>query len=220
MSRAMLFAAALGPIAVLAAGGWGQSLTTKIEIAKNEIGAPPTDFEFALTGEGDLGQWSVVSDPTAVDGCAIEHISTDQHDDRFPLAIYRPLSFENVAAMLRFKIIAGRMKTAGIAVGLRNPDSYYAVSASALEHRVDLYLFASGKMERIESAEADVEVNRWQTLGVIVNDDHFTVSLDKKVLFTTFDRTRMKDGRLALWTQEDNVTRFDRIEVLAFPSSQ
>ena len=113
-----------------------------------------------------------------------------------------------------------RMKTAGIAVGLRNPDSYYAVSASALEHRVDLYLFANGKMERIESAEAEVEVNRWQTLGVIVNDDHFTVSLDKKVLFTTFDRTRMKDGRLALWTQEDNVTRFDRIEVLAFPSSQ
>jgi len=216
----MLFAAALGPIAVLAAGAGGQSFTTKIEIAKNEIGAPPTDFEFALTGEGDLGQWSVVSDPTAVDGCAIEHISTDQHDDRFPLAIYRPLSFENVAAMLRFKIIAGRMKTAGIAVGLRNPDSYYAVSASALEHRVDLYLFANGKMERIESAEAEVEVNRWQTLGVIVNDDHFTVSLDKKVLFTTFDRTRMKDGRLALWTQEDNVTRFDRIEVLAFPSSQ
>jgi len=94
------------------------------------------------------------------------------------------------------------------------------VSASALEHRVDLYLCVNGKMEHIESAEADVELNRWQTLGLIVNDDHFTVSLDKKTLFTTFDRTRMKDGRIALWTQEDNVTRFDRIEVLPFPRAE
>jgi hypothetical protein len=215
----MLFAAVLGPLALAAASGWSQTLTTKIEIAKNDVGAAPADFEFARTGEGDLGQWSVVRDPTAIDGYAIEHISPDQHDDRFALAIYKPLSFENVAAMVRFKIIAGRMKAAGVAVGLRNPESYYAVSASALEHRADLYLFANGKMERIESSEADVEVNRWQTLGLIVNDDHFTVSLDKKVLFTTFDRTRMKDGRIALWTQEDNVTRFDRIEVLPFPRS-
>jgi len=220
VSRAMLIAAALGPIAVLAAGAWSQSLTTKIEIGKSDVGTPPADFEFARTGEGDLGQWSVVRDPTAADGYAIEHISTDQHDDRFPLAIYKPLSFENVATMIRFKIIAGRMKTAGIAVGVRNPDSYYAVSASALEHRVDLYLCVNGKMEHIESAEADVELNRWQTLGLIVNDDHFTVSLDKKTLFTTFDRTRMKDGRIALWTQEDNVTRFDRIEVLPFPRAE
>jgi len=50
-------------------------------------------------------------------------------------------------------------------------------------------------------------------LGVTLNDDHFTVSLDQKVLFTTFERTRMKDGHIALWTQEDTVTRFDRIDV-------
>ena len=35
---------------------------------------------------------------------------------------------------------------------------------------------------------------------------------------TTFDRTRMKDGRMALWTREDNVTRFDGIEIRPLPS--
>jgi hypothetical protein len=42
-------------------------------------------------------------------------------------------------------------------------------------------------------------------LGVIVNDDHFAVWLDQKPLFTAFDRTRMKDSRVGLRTEEDNV---------------
>jgi len=46
------------------------------------------------------------------------------------------------------------------------------------------------------------------------------VSLDTKVLFTTFDRARMKDGRMALWTREDNVTRFDQIEIRPLPNTE
>ena len=161
-----------------------------------------------------------MSDPTAIGGAAIEHLSTDQHDDRFPLAIYRPLNVENVEVSVRFKIISGTLQTAGIALCLRNPSNYYAVGASALEHRVDLLLFANGKSERIEGAEAEVTLNRWHTLKVAVNDDHFAVSFDNKLLFTTFDRARMKDGRVALWAQEDNVTRFDQIEIRILPPTE
>jgi len=197
-----------------------QTATTAINVTRSDLGLPPSDFEFARTGAGDLGQWMVVLDATASDGVAIEHISTDQHDDRFPLAIYRPLNVENAEISARFKIISGTLQSAGIAVCLRNPGSYYAVSASALEHRVDLLLVMDGKVERIETAEAEVVTGRWHSLRVTVNDDHFAVSLDEKVLFTTFERTRMKDGRVALWTQEDNVTRFDRIVIRALPSPE
>ena len=75
-------------------------------------------------------------------------------------------------------------------------------SLNALEQRADLFLFSAGKSERIAGADADVLWNRWHNLGVVVNDDHFTVSLDQKSLFTAFDRTRMKDGRVGLRTQE------------------
>ena len=68
--------------------------------------------------------------------------------------------------------------------------------------------------------DADVLWNHWHSLGVIVHDDHFAVSLDQKPLFTAFDRTRMKDGRVALWTQEDNLTRFDQIEIRALPLNE
>ena len=221
MTRVAPFAAAVGAAAVVvctATLGWTEGATTKIGIANNEIGASPSDFELSQTGEGERGQWMVVHDPTAVEGVAIEHRSTDPHDDRFPLAIYKPLSLENVEASVRFKIISGTMQAAGLAVCLRNHESYYAVSASVLEQRVDLLLFAKGQVKRIESAEADVVRNRWQTLRLIVNDDHFTVSLDDKVLFVTFDRARRKDGRIALWTQEDNITRFDQVEIRPLPA--
>jgi hypothetical protein len=196
-----------------------QDATIKVDMTSSSLGKPPADFEFARTGVGDLGQWTVVQDATADGGFAIEHVSTDQHDDRFPLAIYRPLMVENVEVSVRFKIISGTLQAAGIAVCLRDPGSYYALSASALEHRVDLLLVLNGRVERIETADAEIALGHWHLLRVTVNDDHFAVSLDKKVLFTAFERTRMKDGRVALWTQEDNITRFDRIEIRSLPSS-
>ena len=209
-------------LAVLAYGGASLAAddTTRIDLAKSAIGLPPADFDFQRTGEGELGQWTLVRDPSATDGLAIEHISTDQHEDRFALAIYRPIAAENVEVKVRLKIVSGPALTSGFAVGLRNPNSYYAISANAFEQRVDLLLFKDGKPARVESSEADVTRDRWHTLGVTLNDDHFTVSLDEKVLFTAFERTRMKDGQIALWTQEDNVTRFDRIQIRVLPQTQ
>jgi hypothetical protein len=195
------------------------SVTTRIDIGKNVIGAPPADFDFRVTGEGELGQWVVVNDPTAATGRAIEHVSVDQHEDRFPLAVYKPLSLENVRLIVRFEIISGTMLTAGMAVGVRDHGNYYSVSASALEQRVDLSLFQNGMVKRLESLDADIARGRWYTLGLIVNDDHFAVSLDGKLMFTAFDRSRGKGGHIALWTQEDNVTRFDQIEVCPLPAA-
>ncbi len=207
-------AMAIGVVASMARGATAEDASTRVDIARNGVGNSPADFEFARTGDGDLGRWTVVRDPTAVEGFAIEHVSTDQHEDRFPLAIYQPRSLENGAVSVRFKIVSGTMLSAGVALGVRNPGSYYAVSASALEQRVDLLLVMNGKIERIETgSDVNVEKDRWHVLKVTFDDDHFVVALDSKVLFTTYDRTRRKDGRIALWTREDNVTRFDQIEV-------
>jgi hypothetical protein len=215
--------AIIGVATPLAFGGPGlaaEDATTIIDLAKSAIGLPPADFDFHRTGQGNLGRWTLVRDPTAAAGVAIEHVSSDPHDDRFPLAIYQPIAAENLEVKVHLKIMSGPSLTAGFAVSLRNPDSYYAISANAFEQRVDLLLFADGKAQRVESAEADVLPDRWHTLGVTLNDDHFKVSLDEKVLFTAFERTRMKDGHFALWTQEDTITRFDRIDVRVLPPTE
>jgi hypothetical protein len=215
--------ACIGVATPLAFGGAGlaaEETTRTIDLANSTIGSPPADFDFQRTGQGSLGRWTLVRDPTAAEGVAIEHVSTDPHDDRFPLAIYQPIAAENLDVKVRLKIMPGPSLTAGFAVGLRNPNSYYAISANAFEQRVDLLLFADGKAQRVESAEADVLPDRWHTLGVTLNDDHFKVLFDGKVLFTAFERTRMKDGHIALWTQEDTITRYDRIDVRVLPATE
>jgi hypothetical protein len=191
-----------------------------IDLGENGIGMPPEDFDFGITGQGQPGQWTVVRDVTAIDGVAIEQFSEAPTENRFALAIYKPFSLKNLATSIRFKLIKGTMQTAGIAFRFMNVDSYYVVNASALEERVDLFRVSGGKMERIGGTEADVVLNHWQTLGLVAEGDQFTVSLDNKWLFTVWDRTFLTDGRIGLWTEQDNVTRFDQFEIKALPWSE
>jgi len=182
--------------------------------------APLDHFDFGVTGGGQPGQWSVVRDVTAIDGVAIEQSNTDPTENRFPLAIYKPLFLKNFAASIHLKLIKGTMQTAGIAFRFVNADNYYVVSASALEERIDLFRVLGGKMERIGGTEADVALNHWHKFGVVAEADQFTVSLDNAWLFTVWDRTFLTDGRVGLWTEGDNVTRFDQFEIKALPWSE
>ena len=138
---------------------------------------PPDDFYFLLTGDGEPGRWTVVRDTTAVDGSAIEHVSTDQHENRFPLAVYAPVSSRDFKVEVRFKIIQGSMQTAGITARFVDVGNYYVVAASALEERVDLFRIVNGKKERIWGTDADVVRDRWHVLELQANDDQFMISL-------------------------------------------
>jgi hypothetical protein len=214
------FAAAIAAcaIACAASAGLAQQRTTMIAIEKMDVGGPPPGFEFARTGQGGPGQWVVVNDPTATGGHAIEQSSADQTDNRFPLAIYSPLSVKNIAAVVRFKSVAGKIdRAAGVVVRLIDPNNYYVVRANALEDNVRFYRVVKGRREQIEGANLKVSANEWHTLGLKAEGDRFTVTFDGKQLFTTSDRTFTEAGRFALWTKADSVTRFDRIEINTLP---
>jgi hypothetical protein len=194
--------------------------TTTLDVTKSEIGTPPPDFDFLQTGEGEAGRWTVVRDATAVDGSAIEHVSTDQHENRFSLAIYAPVSAKDFKLSVRFKIMKGTMQAAGIAARFLDVDNYYVVSASALEERVDLFRIVNGTRERIWGTDAEIVRDRWHLLELQANDDQFIISLDRDWLFTARDNALPNEGQVGLWTEEDNVTRFDRLEFEAFPASE
>jgi len=191
-----------------------------VGLGGSRIGVPPEDFDFGITGQGQPGQWSVVRDVTTIHGVAIEQSNTDPTENRFPLAIYTPLSLKNFAASIRLKLIHGTMQTAGIAFRFVNADNYYVVSASALEEHIDLFRVLGSKMERIGGTDADVALNHWHKLGLVAQGDRFTVSLDNAWLFTAWDRTFLTDGRIGLWTDEGNVTRFDQFEIKVLPWSE
>src|SRR5437879_5484034 len=95
--RIFLLALALGMATPLPASA------EVIGFTSASVGAPPQDFELGRTGSGGPGKWTVVDDDTAEGGRALEQSSTEKTDNRFPLAIYKPLSAKNVDATVRFK---------------------------------------------------------------------------------------------------------------------
>ena len=193
MSAAMLSACAVAP-------AFAVDARVSVDLGEHRIGAPPEDFEFAITGHGQPGQWTVVRDSTATDGVAIEQSSMDPTENRFPLAIYAPLSPKDFEVSVHFKIVNGTMQSAGIAARFMDAGNYYVVSASALEERVDLSRVVNGKTERIWGTDADVTRYHWHKLGLVAKHDQFTVFLDDKWLFTAHDRAFLADGRIGLWT--------------------
>jgi hypothetical protein len=213
ISVAILAASVIAPARAVDAG-------TGIDFGQNRIGLPPEEFDFAVTGAGPLGRWVVVRDATATCGVALEQSTDDFTEDRYRLAIYQPLTLKNLAASVHFKLIKGTMQTAGIAFRLVDADNYYVVMANALEDRVDLARVQDGKKQRIGGTDADVILDHWQVLGVVAENDRFAIYLDGRALFTVSDHTFPKEGRIGLWTEENNVTRFDQLEIAALPWSE
>jgi hypothetical protein len=207
-----------GVILWSAADGFSQSAAMAISIAKMDAGSPPTGFQFARTGLGDLGSWIVVSDETSFAGRAIEQSSTDRTDYRFPLAILDSVIAKNVDVSLKFKPVGGRVDRAGgIAVRVLDGDNYYVVRANALEDNVRFYRVLKGRREQIDGVNTKVTGDEWHSLGLKAQGEHFTIEFDGKTLFTTSDKTFAGAGKIALWTKSDSVTRFDQIAIDVLP---
>ena len=213
MSRSVLTALSLlGALMVL------PSSAETIRFTGETSGGPSADFELARTGPGQPGRWAVVRDTTVDVGYAFEQGSQDPTDNRFPLAIYRPLSGKNVDVQVRFKAIAGRIDRAGgIAVRLTSPNDYYIVRANALEDNVRFYRVVAGKREQLATANVKVPSNEWHTLGLKAEGERFTISFNGKELYAVSDKTFVAAGRIALWTKADSVTRFDRLDINVLP---
>ena len=63
-------------------------------------------------------------------------------------------------------------------------------------------------------------LNNWHKLGVTAADDQFMISFDNASLFTISDRTFLNHGHVGLWTEEDNVARFEQLEIKSLPGSE
>ena len=189
-------------------------MTAQIDISRMNPRLAPDDFTFWRTGDGEVGDWRVMKDPSAGDRRVIVQTSKDPTDYRFPLAVYRPISAKNVDVVLRFKPVGGAVDQAGgIVVRLTTPDDYYVVRANALEDNVRFYRMVNGKRQQLDGANIKVTSNEWHTLGLRAEDDRFTIAFDGKQLFTTVDSTFAKAGKVALWTKADSVTHFDTIAI-------
>ncbi len=181
---------AVACVAGTGSGARANEPATYIDIGKNEIGAPPAEFDLLpRRGEDRQGRWTIIHDATAMAGLAIEQSGVETTEDRFPLAISKAAPLKNVEVSLRLD-------------------------------RVLFSLVTDGVPEDIVGVDADIASHTWHTLAVRARDDQFVVSLDGTWVFTGFDRTLSEPRRIALWTKGDSVTRFDSIAITPLPAAE
>ena len=203
----MVMVMVLAPTAVTA-----ESLSFENVVA----GGSPGDFELAVTGDGQQGNWQVVVDETAREGKALAQLSQDKTDYRYPLAIYRPLNVANVEMTAWFRAVSGVVdQAAGVVVRYADADNYYVARANALEDNVGFYRVVNGDRQQLASANVKIAASEWHGLMLHANGDQFTVSFNGKVVLTVADGTFRSAGRVGLWTKADSVIHFDWIIVRA-----
>jgi hypothetical protein len=169
------------------------------------------DFEFAVTGNGQPGQWSIVRDDATQ---ALAQTGTDSTDDRFPVAIYRPFSGRNVYVSIRFMPVSGSIDQAGgVIVRLTSAGDYYLARANALENNVRFYRVVGGKRQLIAGVDAPVASRAWHTLGLAARDDRFIILFNGRELFGATDATFPGPGKVGLWTKADSVSWFENIRI-------
>ncbi len=130
--------------------------------------------------------------------------------DRYPICVLPAPVARDLDVSLRFKPVGGRMDRAGgVAVRVRDPNTYYVARANAAESNVRLYHVTNGRRVQFAGREGvRIEVGAWHTLRLRLEGDRFMVWFDGAPMFEARDGRIAEAGRVALWTIADSHTLF------------
>lgn len=178
---------------------------------QDAVGKPAAGFAFALTGQGTVGQWVVMKEPTAPSQPnVLAQTSQDNTDYRFPLAIAEDTRYKDLSLSVKFKAISGKVdQGAGLVFRLKDKDNYYIVRANALENNFRLYHVVKGRRVQFAGADFKVSSQQWHEIKIEARGDEFKCYYDGQLKITAKDATFSDAGRIGLWTKTDSVIYFD-----------
>jgi len=172
------------------------------------VGAPPASFEFARTGRGAEGKWTVELERGGKNHVLLQS-SADKTDDRFPVAVVKKESFHDVTLTVRARSLAGEIDQGfGVVWRYRNADNYYITRCNALEDNCTIYHVVNGSRRPFQNHSVKVASNAWHTLTMEARGDHFVVWFDDMKVLDARDDT-FQSGQVGLWTKADSVIEFD-----------
>jgi hypothetical protein len=177
------------------------------------VGAPPADFEFARTGQGAEGTWTVELQRGGGTNHVLLQASADRTDYRFPIAIVKSESLHDVTLTVRARPLAGGVDQGfGLVWRYRDANNYYVARCNALEDNCTIYHVINGSRRAFQNREVRVATKTWHTLKMEAHGNHFVVSLDGQKVLDAHDDT-FQSGRVGLWTKADSVIEFDDLTI-------
>ena len=172
------------------------------------IGAPPADFDFARTGRGAEGRWTVEMERGGKNRVLLQS-SADKTDYRFPVAIVKNHSFRDVTLTVRARPLQGEVDQGfGLVWRYRDVNNYYITRCNADEDNCTIYHTINGSRRAFQNHPVKVATNVWHTLKMDARGDHFVVWFDGQKVLDAHDNT-FQSGQVGLWTKADSVIEFD-----------
>jgi hypothetical protein len=196
----------LAPIIPAQSGAGAKTFT----FDKDPVGQPPAGFEFARTGQGAEGKWVVRDDKEKAGNHVLVQESADTTDYRFPLAVVREGSWNDVTLSVRAKPISGDVDQGfGMVWRYKDAGNYYITRCNADEDNCTIYHTVAGRRRAFQNKPINVTKNTWHTLKIEAAGNHFVVWFDGTKVLDATDDTFKEAGRVGLWTKADSVIAFD-----------
>ena len=212
MSRRGVFKTILGGLGACGLTG------RRPAVAAPELAVPSTlpvqTLDFDKTGIDAWttveGRWTVEDMPGAPSGSKVLVQRAVKNQFNLILAPLGPYSDLDVS--MKFKPISGEEDASGGIVFRFSQGRYYVVRANALEDNVRLYFYDRGRRQIATSSVKAPQLGQWHTLRVVAVDDRMQAWLNGQLCLEHRD-TRLKAGRVGLWTKADSVTAFDDLTI-------
>jgi hypothetical protein len=178
---------------------------------KDEVGKPPTGFEFAVTAKKQPGKWEVVKDG---DNKVLAQTDRDKTPRRFAMALVQGMKLKNVRVSVKAKLIAGDVESvAGLVWRYQDADNYYVARWNHDSLRVDRVVMGERQLLPKTELPLKLDAKAWHTLTVEMRGDAITVLIDGKKIFEGKDKTYPDAGLIGLWIKADSLTYFDDLTV-------
>jgi hypothetical protein len=156
------------------------------------------------------GRWGVEDMPGAPGGARVLVQRAIGNQFNVVLAPLGPYSDLDVS--VAFRPISGKEDASGGIVFRFAEGRYYVARANALEDNVRLYFYDRGRRQIATSSVKAPTLGQWHTLRVVAVGDRTQTWLDGRLCLEHQD-TRLKSGRVGLWTKADSVTAFGDLTI-------
>ena len=212
MSRRAVLGTILGGL-----GGYGLT-RGRPAVAAPELAVPSTlpvetlDFDKTAIDAWTTvaGKWAVEDMPGAPSGSRVlvQRAVKNQFN-----VILTPLGpYSDIDVSMKFKPISGKEDASGGIVFRFSEGRYYVVRANALEDNVRLYFYDRDRRQIATSNVKAPPLGQWHSLRVVAVEDRMQTWLDGRLCLEHRD-TRLKSGRVGLWTKADSVTAFNDLTI-------
>ena len=196
------------------------NLDTIFTFENYEANKLPLGWSQYFTGKtGENPNWKIVEDNG---NKVLAQLSEQNPNYHFNEIVFDGIESKNIELKVKLKGVEGKMDQGGGFVWrFADADNYYVVRANPLEDNVVLYKVENGKRTdlalinegRTYGVDVDPLGSDWNSLGLTVLNDLFTVYLNGQQIFQVRDNTFTNAGKIGLWTKADAITYFDDFEI-------